>query len=157
MLKQLLSGFVACGLIFGVSAWAVEKAEIKLEGVKCIMAPTKDANAEKYVEYKEGKVFFCCDGCKGNFEKDKEKYATKANLQLVATKQYKQKACPLSGGDVDPEKTTKVGEIEVGFCCGNCLAKVAEAKGDEQAELVFNAKSFEKAFEIVKEEEEVKP
>jgi YHS domain-containing protein len=153
MLKQLLSGFVACALLLGVGVVAAEKGAIKLDGIKCIMAPSKAANAEKSVSFKKGEVFFCCDGCKGKFEKDTEKFATKAHHQLVATKQYTQKACPLSGGDVNPEKTVKIGDVEVAFCCGNCQGKVAEAEGDAQTELVFNTKSFEKAFELTKKEE----
>ena len=151
--QKVVASFALVGLLAGVTAWAAEEGKINLENIKCIMAPSKAANPEKSAEFKKGKVFFCCDGCKGKFEKDKEKFATKANHQLVATKQYTQKACPFSGGDVNPEKTTKVNGVEVGFCCGNCLGKVEKAEGDEKVEMVFGAKAFDKGFEVAKKEE----
>lgn len=151
---KFVAGLVIVGLMAGVTAWAAEEGKIDLEKIKCAVAPSKAANPEKFVEFKKAKVFFCCDGCKGKFGKDKEKFATKAQHQLVATKQYTQKACPFSGGDVNPEKTTKVNGVEVGFCCGNCLAKAEKAEGDEQIELVFGEKAFEKGFELAKKEKE---
>ncbi|WP_235935186.1 eL24 family ribosomal protein [Candidatus Laterigemmans baculatus] len=150
LLKRIVCAVAVCGMLAGAVV-AAEKAEISLEGVKCVVAP-KAANAEKSASYKEGQVFFCCDGCKGKFTKDTEKFATKANQQLVATKQYEQKACPLSGGKVNPEKTVKVGNVEVGFCCGNCQGKVAAAEGDAQVALVFSEKAFEKGFTVKKAE-----
>lgn len=152
-LKKIVCGTVVCGVLAGAAVVAGEKATIDLKGVKCVVA-SKDAKADKSAEYKEGQVFFCCDGCKGKFAKDPEKFATKANKQLVATKQYQQKACPLSGGDINPEKTVKIDGIEVAFCCGNCQGKVEAAEGEEQVTLVFTEEAFKKAFEVVPEEEE---
>jgi len=151
-MKRFLTAMAALFVVASATVWAAEKGEISLKDIKCIMASSKDANAEKFSEYKEGKVFFCCDGCKGKFDKDKDKFAGKAHHQLVATKQYKQKACPLSGGEINPEKTAKVGGVEVGFCCGNCQGKVAGAEGDAQVDLVFGDAAFKKGFELVKEE-----
>jgi len=34
-------------------------------------------NKDIYVEYKGKKVYFCCESCKGMFEKDPEKYVAK--------------------------------------------------------------------------------
>ena len=34
-------------------------------------------NKELYTEYKGKKVYFCCPGCKGQFEADPEKYLEK--------------------------------------------------------------------------------
>src|SRR5262245_58810655 len=88
---------VLCGFALA-TAYA---AEIKLDGVKCVVAGTKDAKLDKSAEYKGGKVFFCCDNCPKAFASDKAKFATKANFQLVATGQTKQGACPLSGRELD--------------------------------------------------------
>lgn len=151
MLKRIVSAAAMCGLLAGVVV-AAEKAEVKLDGVQCVVAP-KAAKAEKSASYKEGTVYFCCDGCKGKFEKDTAKYATKANKQLVATKQYEQKACPLTGNKTNPEKTVKVDGVVVAFCCGNCQGKVAAAEGEEQVALVFAEKPFEKGFTAKKEKE----
>ncbi len=151
-MKRFFTAMVTVCLLATATVWAAETAEVNLKDIKCIMAPTKAASAEKSSEYKDGKVFFCCDGCKGKFDKDKDKFATKAHHQLVATKQYNQKACPLSGGEVNPEKTVKVNGVEVGFCCGNCQGKVSKAEGDEQLNLVFGDKAFKNGFEKTKKE-----
>ena len=121
---------------------------VSLEGVKCLMAP-KDAKQANAAEWKEGKVFFCCGGCKGKFENlskdDKEKMAPKANAQLVASKQYEQQACPLSGGSLNKDTAIEVAGAKVAFCCNNCKGKVADMKEEDQLDSVFGEKAFAKA------------
>lgn len=127
-------------------------AKPSLEGVKCLLQPGKAANESKSADWKEGKVFFCCDNCSKAFSGNKEKHAAKANAQLVATKQYKQAACPLSGGKLDDSTAIEVGGAKVAFCCNNCKGKVAGAKGEEQLDMVFSATAFEKGkFAVVKD------
>lgn len=113
----------------------------------------KAVNKAVAVGYKGGKVFLCCAGCTGAFKKSTDKYATKANLQLVATGQAKQAKCPLTGGKCNPDTATKVAGVNVCFCCGGCKGKVAKAKGDEQVKLVFGDKAFAKGFKVAKAEE----
>ena len=116
------------------------------------MVADKAANPEKSAEYKDGKVYFCCGGCAGKFAKTPKKFALKANHQLVATKQYEQKACPISGRDLNPETAVKVGGTEVTFCCNNCKGKVEGADSDEaKLKLVFSDKAFAKAFKKAEE------
>lgn len=139
-----------------VVAGFVAAEEAKKFDQKCVVSggPAKE---DKTVAYKGGKVYFCCGNCPKAFEKDVAKFATKANHQLVATGQAKQAKCPLSGGKLNPEKTVSVGGVDVQFCCGNCQAKVAQAKGDAQIELVFSDAAFEKGgFAVPKAEEEKK-
>jgi YHS domain-containing protein len=131
-----------------LSFTAILAEEVKLDGVKCIMNPKAAAKADKSVDYKGGKVYFCCDNCPKAFAKDTAKHAAKANMQLVATKQATQEKCPLSGGATKADKTAKVGEIEVAFCCENCQGKVKKASGDEAVDLVFGDKAFEKGFKV---------
>ena len=142
-------GFVL-GIVVSVAATAFAADAVKLDGVKCVVASSKDAKADNAVEYKGGKVYFCCQNCPKAFAKDTAKFATKANTQLVATGQAKQKACPFSGEDVDPNTKIKVSGVEVGFCCDMCKAK-AEASKDA-AELIFNDKAFDKGFKVGKSE-----
>lgn len=111
------------------------------------------ANMDHAVDYKKGEVYFCCPKCPNAFKADTEKFATKANHQLVVTKQYKQAKCPLSGQPCDSEKTTKVAGVKVAFCCGNCLAKANGAEGEEQINLVFSDSAFEKGFTAKKKKE----
>ena len=55
---------------------AIETAQENIVQTKC---PVMDApiNKDLYTEYKGKKVYFCCPGCKGTFEKDPEKYLAK--------------------------------------------------------------------------------
>lgn len=142
--------------VFAVLASIAVAAGPSLEGVKCLIAADKPANAEKAASYKEGKVFFCCDNCKGKFEKSSKeeiaKMAHKANHQLVATKQYEQQACPMSGGKLDSSTAIEVGGTKIAFCCKNCKGAAEKLKGDEQVQKLFGDEAFEKAkFTLVKE------
>lgn len=141
MIKKFVGGaavlLVACATVFA--------GDVHLEGVKCVVAP-KDAKASNSADYKEGKVYFCCGNCASKFAAEPKKFTEKANAQLVATKQYEQKACPLSGGDLNPETAVKVAGQKVAFCCNNCKGKVEAADEAEQAKLVFSDKAFAKGF-----------
>lgn len=127
-------------------------ADVNLKDIKCVVAP-KAADLSKSADYKEGKVYFCCGGCAGKFAKDSAKYAVNANHQLVATKQYVQKACPFSGGDLDKSTAIKLAGTEVAFCCNNCKGKAEGAEDDAaKMKLVYNDKAFGKAFELAKKD-----
>lgn len=118
-----------------------------LTDVKCMFMKDSKVSEKFSVAYKGAKVYFCCWKCPARFEKDKEKVATAANQQLVQTGQFVQTGCPISGGEVDDEQVSKVGGVEVKFCCHRCKGKV-DAAADEKAkaELVFGEKRFDKAF-----------
>lgn len=138
---------LSLGLLAAFALSAVA-ADPKLDGVKCLLNPKAGAKAAHAVDYKGGKVFFCCPNCPKSFSADSAKFATKANLQLVATGQAKQTACPISGQPVDDAHKLTVGGVEVGFCCPNCKGKAEKASPEEAAELVFGDKPFEKAFKV---------
>ena len=138
--------FLGLGLALVVAVVAIAADGVKLEGVKCIMAASKDAKEANAVDYKGGKVFFCCQNCPKAFAKDPAKHAAKANNQLVATSQAKQTACPFSGQPVDASTKITVNGAEVAFCCDKCQGKAKDSK--EQVELIFNDKAFEKGFKV---------
>ena len=152
---------VAAALCLMLVAGFVVAEEAKKEAAKFDQkCPVSGAAAkeDKTVDYKGGKVYFCCENCPKAFAKDTAKFATKANHQLVATGQAKQAKCPISGAKLNAEKTVKVGGVEVQFCCEKCQGKVAAAEGDAQLELVFADAAFEKAgFAVPKAEEPKKP
>ena len=128
-----------------------KKKKIDLSKVKCMMSG-KACKETAVAEHNDGKVHFCCPNCVKAFKKDSKKWATKANLHLVATKQFKQEKCPLTGGKAKKGTEAKIAGVEVKFCCNNCQKKANSKKGDEQLELVFNDKSFKKAFVVAKKE-----
>jgi YHS domain-containing protein len=109
------------------------------------------ASKDVSVDYRGGKVCFCCPGCVPKFQEDPAQFAVKANLQLAASGQAVQKGCPLTGGKVNPATAIKVGGVSVGFCCGRCKGKVAEADAKAQLEMVFSDKAFDKAFTVKKD------
>lgn len=140
---------VALSLVAVVSATLVAAEVVKLEGITCLFAD-KPAKADKSVDYKEGKVYFCCDNCPKEFAKDPAKHAAKANKQLVASGQYVQKGCPFSGGKLKDGTAVKVAGLDVSFCCDDCKAKVVKTADADKVELVFNDKAFDKGFEVAK-------
>ncbi len=127
----------------------VAEEKDKLNGAKCPVSG-KAAKAESSVDYREAKVYFCCDGCPESYNKDKAKFSTKANAQLAVTGQAKQEKCPLAGKELNKDTQIEVGGAKVAFCCNNCKGKVEKAKDDEKLELVFADKAFDKGFKVEK-------
>jgi hypothetical protein len=129
-----------------VASATVIAAGVDLKKVQCVVA-NKAATAGQSADYKNAKVYFCCGGCAGKFAANAKKYAERANHQLVATKQYVQKGCPFSGGQVKAGKSINIAGTDVGFCCDGCKNKVASAKDDAaRMKLVFSEKAFDKGF-----------
>ena len=94
--------------------------------------------------YKNGKVYFCCGGCKEEYDENSKKYSTKANFQLLATNQYVQTGCPMTGGKIKADKIVAVENTNVSFCCNNCVKKAK--KSDDKVSLLFSDASFDKGF-----------
>ncbi len=125
----------------------------ELEGVKCVVNPKADAKENASADYMDAMVYFCCNNCAGKFKEDPDKFAETANFQLVATEQFKQKACPLTGRPVNAEQTSEIGDVEVGFCCGNCKGRVDKAEDDAaRIKMVFAKAAFKKGFEAADNE-----
>lgn len=140
---------VASLTLFAFVASFVVAEEAKKEfKATCPVAKTKAAKEDKSAAYRGAKVYFCCGGCPGAFEKDTAKYAARANMQLVQTAQAEQVKCPFSGGAINKDTKIKVGDAEVAFCCNDCKGKAEKAKGDDQLELVWGDKAFDKGFKV---------
>ncbi len=118
-----------------------------LSGIKCVVSGQRNANAEVAVDYRDAKVYLCCQKCADQFKADPKSFATRANHQLVLTGQFKQTACPLADGELDPQVVANVGGTKISFCCQSCIGKLTE-KDDmaDRAELIFGDQPFEKAF-----------
>lgn len=126
-----------------------------LTKVKCLVDPKRMVKEKFVADHRGGKIYFCCGGCLKAFQADPAKFSAQANLQLVATKQYTQTACPLTDGDVDTSKTVAIAGQEIGFCCGGCLAKVEAATVQERVAMVFDDAAFEKSFSQVTKTESI--
>lgn len=155
-MRTLITGILGLALIGGTLLAEEAANEVKKDTEKQkikILCPVsgKAVNKDVTAAYKKGQVSFCCENCAAAFAKDSTKFAAKANMQLVATKQFIQKACPISGRAANKDVLAKVGDLKVQMCCKNCLGKVDKASKDDKIKLVFNDKSFAKAFELKKE------
>lgn len=164
MLSVATVCFVATTSAEEKAATKKEKAESTTEGgkkkdgekkftAKCPVSGA-DASEEQFASYKDKQVYFCCEKCKAAFEAEPAKYEVKANHQLVQTKQFKQKKCPISGGDFVKEQSARVSNVNVRFCCEKCKGAVQDAEADAKMEMIFSAKAFKKAFVAVKDKSE---
>ena len=140
--RSLICLLAVLGLAFVATTTAEDKED--LAGIKCPVSG-KDINPDATVDYRGGKVYMCCPGCPKAFAKNNEKFAAKANHQLVATGQFVQKACPLTGKPAKDDKVVDASGVKVGLCCPGCEGKVK--KSDDVVALLFVDKAFEKGFE----------
>ncbi|MBM4103852.1 MAG: YHS domain-containing protein [Planctomycetes bacterium] len=51
-----------------------DTAVAAIEQTKCPVLPNNPIDKNVFVEYKGKKVYFCCEACKAEFNKDAEKY-----------------------------------------------------------------------------------
>ncbi len=145
----LLAGLSLSLALAATVAFSADKADSSAK----LACPVSGQPIDKSVssDFGGGKVCFCCTKCKAKFDADNAKFVTKANLQLAASGQAKQTACPLMGADLDASTKVSVAGVDVQFCCDKCKAKVTAAKPDKQIEMVFGSKAFSKAFKVSKD------
>jgi YHS domain-containing protein len=144
MFKKSIVAIAAVAVVCFAYSVNAEKKEAAAKAVCPVSG--KACSPDHSSDYKDGKVNFCCPKCKAAFDADSTKFAAKANLHLVASKQYKQAKCPVAGRPCNPEHTVAVAGLKVAFCCPNCKGKVAKAEGDAQLNLVFSDAAFAKGF-----------
>jgi hypothetical protein len=136
----------ALAVVALVVAGSLRAADDKKPALKCPVSG-QPAKADKTAEFNGGTVQFCCDKCPVAFAKDSKKFAGKANLQLVQTKQLKQVKCPLTGRPMADDKIVDVSGTEIKVCCAGCLGKMKKLEGDAliTALLSDTSKGFEAA------------
>jgi transcription elongation factor Elf1 len=137
--------FVIAALMFTAMGTAFA-ADIPAD-LKCMVCG-KPASSDFSVDWNGGKVYLACPNCKASFAGDKKSYAPMANIQLIATRQAKQFACPLTGKKASAAITVTIKGVKVRFCCNNCKGKVANLKEKEQLKLVFSNEAFKKAYKV---------
>jgi hypothetical protein len=144
-LRSLLVAAASIALLV-LTVYAAD--EIDLKDIKCAMNPKNAAKADKFVAFKGGKVFFCCDNCPKAFAekvKTDQLVAAKGNHQLIATKQAQQEKCPLTGRDINTTRTVTVAGAKIAFCCENCQGNASKMEGDDQLAKLFGDEAFKKA------------
>jgi hypothetical protein len=142
MKSRTLIAALALAMVVGAKLSADEAAK---PAAKCPLSG-KPVNMEKFVDFEGGKVFFCCGGCPGAFEKDSAKFAGKARHQQVVTGQKVQACCPLSKRPTKADQSVDVAGVTVTFCCGNCKGKVAGMSLEDQIATCFgNGECFKAA------------
>ena len=138
-----MKSFIICAsavLTLGVAV-AVQAADVD------VLCPVSGKKAGKVsVSHNGGDVYLCCKNCLKAFKQDASKFSTKANEQLVKSGQVSQQKCPISGGKIKSGTELDVDGVAVAFCCKNCRKKVDQASGDEQLDLVFGDKAFQKGY-----------
>lgn len=75
-------------------------------------------NPKTVVELDGAKFGFCCNNCKGKYEKSDDKVALVfADVKKGFTTQT---TCPVSGKPINPKQSVKFEGKKVYFCCGGC-------------------------------------
>src|SRR5262249_52118143 len=133
MKRMIVAALAACTLL---AVGTLRAADDEKPALKCPVSG-QPAKAEHIVKFNGGDVQFCCPNCPKAFNANSEKFAAKANLQLVQTGQLKQVKCPLTGRPMAEDKVVEVDGVKVTVCCGGCLAKAKKAQGDELIGLLF--------------------
>ena len=161
-MKTRIATVLCLAAVVTCSAFAKEAAneekkkdKVDITKLKCPMSG-KACKETAVADHEGAKVYFCCPNCVKGFTKSPQtakKFANKVNHQLVATKQAKQKGCPMSGKATKKGTEVKVAGVEVAFCCNNCKGAAEKKKGDAQIDFVFNPKAFKNGFAIAKKKD----
>jgi YHS domain-containing protein len=138
------TAYAGCGCCEGGMQGAAPMAA-KEEGKAPVKAQTlcpitgKDIDKKISADYQGKRVYFCCNGCPAEFNKDPGKYVKKlqddgVTLETVGKPQTK---CPVMGGDIDRSIFADYQGKRVYFCCGMCPPKF---KADPEKYLAAMAK-----------------
>ena len=147
MKKTILSSLAVLVAVGSVNAF-----EAKPKNTTCLVSGEEiNIKSAETVNYKGGKLYFCCPGCSSDFEQNTKQYSAAANYQLVMTNQYVQETCPSTGRKIKNKtgakaKIVKVGGEDVALCCGGCLKKTSKMAESERKSFLFSDKSFKKGY-----------
>ncbi len=129
------SGLVILAAWLVAAAVAVAVPAMKIEPMCPVSAEPCDPKVS--LDFHGGRVWFCCKKCKQAFESDPTRYTPLAHQQMVLTRQFVQRACPLDGAAVAARTKLDVGGVEVGFCSDACRTRINQAAVDDQTRLIF--------------------
>lgn len=121
---------------------------IKLAGVKCPVSADQAVHG-CWARYRGGRIFFDCNASRQKFLANQDTFSTKANHQLVVTRQYAQKFCPVSRLPIDSTKAKiqrQLAGVKLSFCCKRCRKRFDEKSAAEQLEFTFGDARFALLF-----------
>ena len=121
----------------------------KLASVKCPVSG-KSVKAASAVDYKGGKVYFCCNNCPKAFAGNTAKFAAAANHQLAASGQAKLTKCVFTGKKLNPATKIDASGVAICFCCNGCKGKATKVSGKDQVALLFSDAKFAKGYVVGK-------
>jgi YHS domain-containing protein len=117
------------GLLAGLAAIALAVPAMQVDP----MCPVSQQPCDPKVsfDFHGGRVWFCGPKCRQIFEDNPAAYAAAGHLQMVLTRQFVQRACPLDGAPVAAGVQVDVGGVNVGFCSDACHSRVENATSAE--------------------------
>lgn len=147
------AGLVAAQAFPVTGKAAEEKKNPPSKSLRIARCPVtgKQISPEISIDYREATLYFSSAECIDKFRRDRATYEAKANAQLVATEQFGQFCCPLTGEAVVPQLKMEVCGVDVCFSTPECLKRMEQASADQRAEMVFG-KGFDKAFAVYEDE-----
>ncbi len=135
-------------LVFCGGDHSASPARVELAGIKCIVSGNT-VSRECVCNYRDGKLYFDCNASKLAFLAAKRDFATRANHQLVVTKQYVQANCPISHRPVSGSSGEKMhfAGVLIRFDNEDCLQLLnAEVDPAKKIELVYGPRIFDQTF-----------
>jgi YHS domain-containing protein len=136
-LRYAVAALLAPALLATVALLAAEDAKEEKAFKATCPVSGQPAIEDSSVAYRGKKVYFCCENCPNAFTADPDKFAAKANRQLLETGQMVQVACPLTGRPCAEDKAVETGGVTVHVCCAGCLGKAKAKEGDVLVALLF--------------------
>ena len=140
--------------LIGVNESAAERGSVDrqlpvLTGVKCIISG-QPVNQRFVCDYKSGKLFFDCEASRNRFIKDKTAYITKANHQLVVTKQFVQVRCPVQDKAISLDQKRAIAGVQICFCCDKCQQHFQDGSNThQQIRYLFGPQNFDTIFQPI--------
>ncbi len=119
-----------------------------LTGIKCVVSG-EAASLNYSCPYKQGTVYFNCNASRIQFERRSGEFQTKANHQLVVTRQYVQKYCPIRKERISERSSAEVAlaGVALRFCCSHCREHFQiRHRLQQEIEFVFGPRNFERLF-----------
>ncbi len=121
--KKWVAGLTVLLIALIVSA-ALFAQDVKPNQAQCPVMGG-EINKEVYADHNGERIYFCCNPCVESFKKDPQKYLDKLNKDGVVLEKapITQKACPVSGKDINPDIYSEYHGKRIYFCCNECKVK----------------------------------